>query len=132
MLSSYERATKILSNCILLDQECHTDPAIDPPEKDFMVTSLDLIDGLVQGFEYHSVDLINQNHKSNLIELMLICFEDYNGDVRQSAYALLGDLAIFTIELLKPYLRQISYQLVMKSIIVLTKLILFIIMLYGH
>ena len=38
---------------------------------------------------------------------MLICFEDYNGDVRQSAYALLGDLAIFTIELLKPYLRQI-------------------------
>lgn len=103
----YERATKILSNCILLDQECHTDPAIDPPEKDFMVTSLDLIDGLVQGFEYHSVDLINQNHKSNLIELMLICFEDYNGDVRQSAYALLGDLAIFTIELLKPYLRQI-------------------------
>lgn len=37
----------------------------------------------------------------------MICFEDYNGDVRQSAYALLGDLAIFAIDLLKPYLRQI-------------------------
>ncbi|RCK66610.1 Importin subunit beta-2 [Candida viswanathii] len=103
----YDRALKILSNCILLDQECQTDPAIDPPEKDFMVTSLDLVDGLIQGFEYHSVDLINQNKKSNLLELLLICFEDYNGDVRQSAYALLGDLAIFTIDLLKPYLRQI-------------------------
>ncbi|KAK6881377.1 Importin subunit beta-2 [Candida tropicalis] len=103
----YDRALKILSNCILLDQECQTDPGIDPPEKDFMVTSLDLVDGLIQGFEYHSVDLINQNKKSNLIELLLICFEDYNGDVRQSAYALLGDLAIFAIDLLKPYLRQI-------------------------
>ena len=103
----YQRAIKILSNCILLDQECQTNPSIDPPEKDFMVTSLDLIDGLIQGFEYNSIDLINQNHKINLIELILICFEDYNNDVRQSTYALLGDLAIFTIDLLKPYLQQI-------------------------
>ncbi|KAL6452138.1 hypothetical protein SBY92_001395 [Candida maltosa Xu316] len=103
----YDRALRILSNCILLDQECQTDPAIDTPEKDFMVTSLDLIDGLIQGFEYHSVDLINQNKKNSLLELLLVCFEDYNGDVRQSSYALLGDLAIFAIELVKPYLRQI-------------------------
>ncbi|CAI5757296.1 unnamed protein product [Candida verbasci] len=103
----YDRAIKILSNCILLDQECLTNPTIEAPEKDFMVTSLDLIDGLIQGFEYHSIDLIQQNTKSNLIDLLLICFEDYNADVRQSAYALLGDLAIFTIDLIKPKLHQI-------------------------
>lgn len=103
----YERAIKILANCIQLDQACHTNPNIDTPEKDFMVTSLDLIDGLIQGFADDSVDLIHQNGV-DLMELVLLCFEDYNVDVRQSAYALLGDMAIFTLDqLLKPSLHAI-------------------------
>ncbi|KAG7665946.1 kap104 [[Candida] subhashii] len=105
----YERAMKILSDCIQLDQQCHTDPSIEAPEKDFMVTSLDLIDGLIQGFEHHSVDLIQQQQPtSNLMELLIICLEDYNADVRQSAYALLGDLSIFVLDpIVKPYLHSI-------------------------
>ncbi|KAI5951423.1 kap104 [Candida jiufengensis] len=108
----YDRALSILSNCIIMDQNCQTDPTINSPEKDFMVTSLDLIDGLIQGFEFHSIDLINhdsQNSKpnTNLIDLLLVCFEDYNQDVRQSSYALLGDLAIFVIDILKPHLHSI-------------------------
>lgn len=105
----YERAMNILSNCIQLDQQCHTDPSIEAPEKDFMVTSLDLIDGLIQGFEHHSVDLIQQQQQAgNLMELLILCFEDYNADVRQSAYALLGDLAIFVLDpIVKPYLHSI-------------------------
>ncbi|RLV90376.1 Importin subunit beta-2 [Spathaspora sp. JA1] len=103
----YERAINILSNCIQLDQQCHTDPSIEAPEKDFMVTSLDLIDGLIQGFEQHSVDLIQQKQPF-LMELLLVCFEDFNADVRQSAYALLGDLAIFVLDpIVKPYLHSI-------------------------
>lgn len=103
----YERAIKILANCIQLDQQCHTDPTIETPEKDFMVTSLDLIDGLIQGFGDHSVDLIHHNG-ANLMDLLLLCFDDYNVDVRQSAYALLGDLAIFALDpILKPYLHRI-------------------------
>lgn len=102
----YERAIKILANCIQLDQQCHTDPTIETPDKDFMVTSLDLIDGLIQGFGDHSVDLIQQNG-ANLMELLLLCFEDYNVDVRQSAYALLGDLAISAMSFLKPSLHPI-------------------------
>lgn len=101
----YERAIKILSNCIELDQQCQTDALIDAPEKDFMVTSLDLIDGLIQGFGQHSIELIQQ-HGTNLMDLIMICFEDHTDDVRQSAYALLGDLAIFTLEAtVKPYLQ---------------------------
>lgn len=105
----YERAISILSNCIQIDQQCQTDPTIEPPEKDFMVTSLDLVDGLIQGFGSHSIDLINHNNSSNqLMEILLICLEDYTDDVRQSAYALLGDLAIFVLEpLVKPFLNSI-------------------------
>lgn len=88
----YERATKILANCIEMEQQCHTDPLIEAPEKDFMVTSLDLIDGLIQGFGEHSAELING---SSLMQMLLLCFEDPTDDVRQSSYALLGDLAIF-------------------------------------
>lgn len=94
-LPVYERASKILAHCIEVEQQCHTDPLIDTPEKDFMVTSLDLIDGLIQGFEGHSADLING---ANLMQMLLLCFEDPTDDVRQSAYALLGDLAIFVPE----------------------------------
>lgn len=91
----YERAVKILAHAIQLNQEVHTHPEIEAPEKDFIVTSLDLIDGLVQGFQEHSVDLMKQ-HGANLMDLVLACFEDHDEDVRQLAYALLGDLAIFT------------------------------------
>ncbi|KAI5963283.1 kap104 [Candida pseudojiufengensis] len=107
----YERSLTILSNCIIMDQNCSIDPNINSPEKDFIVTSIDLIDGLIQGFEYHSIDLINYNgdskNSSNLVDLLLVCFEDYNQDVRQSAYALLGDLAIYVINILKPQLHSI-------------------------
>lgn len=102
----YERAIRILATNIQLDQECQTNPLLELPEKDFIVTSLDLIDGLIQGFSHHSHELILQNN-TNLVELILVCFEDHNPDVRQSAYALLGDLAIFTLDLIKPYLQSI-------------------------
>ena len=93
----YERAIKILTNCIEIEMQCQSDPLIEAPEKDFMVTSLDLIDGLIQGFGQHSIELIQQ-HNTNLMELVLKCFEDSSDDVRQSAYALLGDLAIYILD----------------------------------
>ncbi|KAK6204368.1 putative importin, protein [Scheffersomyces amazonensis] len=102
----YERAINILSNCIQIEIQTQTDPTIEVPEKDFVVTSLDLIDGLIQGFGSHSVDLIQQS-RSNLMELVLLCFEDQYPDVRQSAYALLGDIGIFAIDIARPHLSSI-------------------------
>lgn len=104
----YERAVKILANALRLNHEIHTDPSIEAPEKDFIVTSLDLIDGLVQGFKDHSVDLMQQ-HGANVMELVMACFEDPDDDVRQLAYALLGDLAIFACrDLVQPYIDSIA------------------------
>ncbi|KAK6465074.1 putative importin, protein [Scheffersomyces coipomensis] len=102
----YERAINILSNCIQIEMQTQTDPSIDVPEKNFVVTSLDLIDGLIQGFGSHSVDLIQQN-RANLMELLLLCFEDKYTDVRQSAYALLGDIGIYAVDIAKPHLSSI-------------------------
>lgn len=102
----YERAVKILSTCIETSRVCVTDPLVTTPEADFLVTALDLIDGLVQGLGEHATELIEQ-HPANLMGLLMVCFEDYNADVRQSAYALLGDLAIFCLGLLRPYVSLI-------------------------
>ena len=103
----YERALKILANAIQLNMDVHTDPLIEAPEKDFMVASLDLIDGLVQGFKEHSVDMMKQ-HGANIMEPVLACLEDHEEDVRQLAYALLGDLAIFACNAtVEPYMDQV-------------------------
>ncbi|CAN3353551.1 importin subunit beta-2 [Diutina catenulata] len=109
---SYERAVKILSHCVHMDQQCHTDPLIDPPETNFMVTSLDLVDGLVQGFGNHSLQLIEHGSPAtggvSLMDLVLVCLENHSSDVRQSAYALLGDLAIHVLQAtIAPHLDQL-------------------------
>lgn len=104
----YERAIKILSNAVRLNQEVHTHPEIEAPEKDFIVTSLDLIDGLVQGFKGHSVDLMKQ-HGADLMEIIMVCIEDPDDDVRQLTYALLGDLATHACdETIKPHFTSLA------------------------
>lgn len=52
--------------------------------------SLDLLSGLTEGLGSGIESLIS---KSNLIDLLLQCCVDEASDVRQSAFALLGDLA---------------------------------------
>lgn len=93
----YERALQIVVNTTHLNRQAHTDPLIEAPEKDFIVASLDLIDGLVQGFKENYVQLMNQQGM-NVVDLIFDCFEDHDEDVRQLAYALLGDLAIFACD----------------------------------
>ncbi|ODQ79865.1 hypothetical protein BABINDRAFT_161543 [Babjeviella inositovora NRRL Y-12698] len=89
------RAVAILANCISLEEQNRVNPLVPTLSKDFMVTSIDLIDGLVQGLGTHCVELFQQAaSEAKLMELLLHCFEDEENDVRQSAFALLGDLAI--------------------------------------
>ncbi|GMM38027.1 Kap104 protein [Saccharomycopsis crataegensis] len=109
---AYQRSLRILQNCINLDKMCDVDPTINSPEKDFIITAIDLIDGLVQGLGVHSAELIMQNggrdNNTNLVDLLLTCFQDPVHDVRQSAFALLGDLAIFVLRpVVLPYLHPI-------------------------
>ncbi|CAL9040249.1 transportin-1-like isoform X2 [Musa acuminata AAA Group] len=59
-------------------------------DKEFIVCSLDLLSGLAEGLGGGIESLVA---KSNLRDLLLQCCMDQIADIRQSAFALLGDLA---------------------------------------
>ncbi|XP_041014474.1 transportin-1-like [Juglans microcarpa x Juglans regia] len=59
-------------------------------DKEFVVCCLDLLSGLAEGLGSGIESLVSH---SNLRDLLLQCCIDYASDVRQSAFALLGDLA---------------------------------------
>ncbi|PHT97847.1 Transportin-1 [Capsicum chinense] len=59
-------------------------------DREFIVCSLDLLSGLAEGLGGGVESLVSQ---SNLRDLLLQCCLDDAPDVRQSAFALLGDLA---------------------------------------
>lgn len=102
----YKRGLGVLNNGLLMDENCQNNILLDTPDKEFLITSLDMIDGLVQGLQRDMSALIAQTQPS-LPELLLSCFEDNVMDVRQSAFALLGDLAMHNIDVLTPYIDQI-------------------------
>ncbi|KAF2461896.1 armadillo-type protein [Lineolata rhizophorae] len=80
---------------------------IDVPEKDFLVTSLDLLSAIIQALDERKSAELVATSQPNMFELLAFCMKDNNNDVRQSAYALLGDSAIYVFPQLQPYLPSI-------------------------
>lgn len=62
---------------------------VEAPETDFIIVALDLLSGLAESLPEHMDPLVAN---SKLVELMLFCSLDVTPDVRQSCFALLGDL----------------------------------------
>lgn len=60
-----------------------------PPDKEFMIVALDLLSGLAEGLGTHIEPLVAQ---SNILTLLYQCMQDCMPEVRQSSFALLGDL----------------------------------------
>lgn len=60
-----------------------------PPDKEFMIVSLDLLSGLAEGLGRSIEAMVVQ---SNLLPLLFQCMQDNTSEVRQSSFALLGDL----------------------------------------
>jgi len=75
----------------------------NPPDKEFIVCALDLISGLVEGLNTGVESLVKG---SNLLPLLGECMKDRGADVRQSSFALVGDLAKHCILHLKPFLPE--------------------------
>lgn len=61
----------------------------DAPDKDFMIVALDLLSGLAEGLNGHIEKLVIN---SNIMQLLYQCMQDPMPEVRQSSFALLGDL----------------------------------------
>ncbi|KAK5135669.1 hypothetical protein LTR08_004970 [Meristemomyces frigidus] len=80
---------------------------LDQPDKDFLVTSLDLLSSIIQALEEQYSTELATAAQPNMFQLLAYCMKDGNNDVRQSAYALLGDCAIYIFAQLQQYLPTI-------------------------
>ncbi|WCJ39923.1 transportin 1 [Euphorbia peplus] len=88
-------AEPVFQRCISIIQSqqlAKVDPVSTgvPYDKEFIVCSLDLLSGLAEGLGSGVESLVSQ---SSLRDLLLQCCMDEASDIRQSAFALLGDLA---------------------------------------
>lgn len=102
----YQRCVKLIFQT-LQDTFAHAkNPALDEPEADFTITSLDLISAIVQSLgEVQSLELVSTTQPS-LFEMLNFCLESDSSETKQSAYALLGDCAIYVFPELKKALPQ--------------------------
>jgi transportin-1 len=75
-------------------------------DKDYIVISLDLLSGIAQGMSI-TVEPFVAQCQTPIMPLLFACLKDVNGEVRQSAYALLGDLTISAFEVIKPGLNEV-------------------------
>ncbi|KAK1240604.1 hypothetical protein MKX07_004632 [Trichoderma sp. CBMAI-0711] len=84
-----------------------TDHALDQPDKDFLITSLDLLSAIIQALEDDKSAELVKSSPHPFFELLGFCMEDPTDEVRQSAYALLGDCAKYVFPELQPYVPTI-------------------------
>ncbi|KAG8528840.1 uncharacterized protein KY384_006529 [Bacidia gigantensis] len=77
---------------------------MEKPDKDFLVTTLDLISAIIQTLEPAQSGELVQKSEPRFFDLLLYCMEDRHNDVRQSSYALLGDCAVNIFPQLHPNL----------------------------
>lgn len=105
----FERCARLLHSCLVQDQNHANDPSQEPAERDFMVTAIDLIDGLVLGLKEKAAPLMMQSEPP-FMELLLVCCHD-EFDVRQSTFALIGDMAALCPQPLEPVMDQLMDEL---------------------
>lgn len=82
-------------------------PDFDQPDKDFLVTSLDLLSSIIQALDDAKALKLVECSQPAFFELLSFCMEDPADEVQQSAYALLGDCSKFVFQQLKPFLPSI-------------------------
>ncbi|KAJ5551827.1 Armadillo-like helical [Penicillium sp. DV-2018c] len=66
----------------------------EAPDKDFLVTSIDLVSAIIQAIDPQKSGELVRTSQPSFFELLRYCMEDDGYEVRQSTYALLGDCAI--------------------------------------
>lgn len=75
----------------------------DAPDKDCMVASLDLLSALTESLDSHLEELVAE---SNMMPLLYSCMQDQSLEVRQSSFALLGDLSRACFPLVHHYVGE--------------------------
>ena len=81
----------------------HNEP-MERPDKDFLVTSLDLLSAIIQALSPAKSGELVTSSRPRFFDLLMFCMEDPSNDVRQSSYALLGDCAVNIFPQLNPFI----------------------------
>uniref|UniRef100_A0A3P8QNN5 Importin N-terminal domain-containing protein n=1 Tax=Astatotilapia calliptera TaxID=8154 RepID=A0A3P8QNN5_ASTCA len=98
--STYKTASFPIVSPPLLSQQ---PDQYEAPDKDFMIVALDLLSGLAEGLGGHVDTLVA---RSNIMTLLFQCMQDTMPEVRQSSFALLGDLTKACFPHVKPCIAE--------------------------
>ncbi|EIW71747.1 hypothetical protein TREMEDRAFT_71251 [Tremella mesenterica DSM 1558] len=102
----YQRCVQIINTRLQEYQKYESAPDdFDEPDRTYIVVALDLLSGLTQGLGEQIHQLVATSQPP-LLHLMAVCLTHYEPPIRQSAHALLGDMAISCFPLLKPIMSQ--------------------------
>ncbi|KAK0525033.1 hypothetical protein OC834_004616 [Tilletia horrida] len=111
----FERCVRIVHNQLQILAEDAQKPAnerdYDRMTETFIIVALDLLSGLTQGLGTNIQPLVATSNPP-LLPLLYHCIRCESAPIRQSAYALLGDLAISAFDLLRPHLQSIMPDLI--------------------
>jgi hypothetical protein len=103
----FQRCTKIIYENLQEYMASVNNQAVEEPDKDFLVTSLDLLSAIIQAIDPRKSGELVANSQPRFFDLLCFCMEDPNYEVRQSSYALLGDCAINIFPQLEPFINNI-------------------------
>ncbi|KAG0171138.1 hypothetical protein DFQ28_003896 [Apophysomyces sp. BC1034] len=101
----YNRCVNLVCKTLEECQLAAMNPGRDEPDKDFIVVALDLLSGIVQALNTDAEPLV-ANTNPPVVQFLSVSITDEIPEVRQSAYALLGDLAISCFEHIRAVLPQ--------------------------
>ncbi|KAH6626809.1 armadillo-type protein [Chaetomium sp. MPI-SDFR-AT-0129] len=103
----FGRCVNIIHQNLEQTLAANNNPEFDQPDKDFLITSLDLLSAIIQALDDAKAVKLVQNSQPAFFELLSFCMEDPADEVQQSAYALLGDCSKFVFGELKQFLPSI-------------------------
>ena len=108
----FSRCIKLIFSNLQQHMAYQSGQSVDEPDKDFIVTALDLLSAIIQAISPAASTSLVQSSQPQFYDLLSFCMEDPTPDVRQSAYALLGDCALATYPSLAPNLPKLMPHLI--------------------
>ncbi|KAH1022998.1 hypothetical protein HUJ04_012291 [Dendroctonus ponderosae] len=98
----YCRCVSLVQHTLLVQMAHMQNPEqCEDIDKDFMIVSLDLLSGLAEGLNGHIEKLVEN---SNIMNLLHMSMQDAMPEVRQSSFALIGDLTKACFQHVRPHI----------------------------
>ena len=101
-------APKVFYQCAelisgVLNAWAEPEPGVELPSKEFLVCALDLLSGVVDAVGEEIEPLVLE---TKMLDMVAVCIRDPVPDVRQSSFALVGDLSKAVIHVVAEYLED--------------------------